>query len=97
MVTESGSPAAAPEVANVVHFSDFAFDFPTTIEAGASGPPPFASDVVIDVEALSPGQTVYLPLAFDVGNWVAVCFVQDLDDPAVTHLMEGMIQEFSVT
>lgn len=134
-VTESGDPAAAPEVANVVHFSDFAFDFPTTVDAGtnlweisnngaqphiavffklssgksmadletflndegsASGPPPFDTDVMIDVEALSPGQTVYLPLKFDAGDWVAVCFVQDLDNPQLTHFMEGMIQEFSV-
>lgn len=135
MVTESGSPAAAPETPYVVHFSDFAYDFPATIEAGTnlwqisntgeqphiavffkllpgktqsdlvaglsdetgeSGPPPFDTDMVFELEALSAGQTVYLPLDFAPGNWVAVCFVQDLDDPEVMHAMEGMIQEFAV-
>ncbi len=135
MVTASGTEAAAPEASYVVHFSDFAFDFPATVDAGSNlweisntgeqphiavffkllpdktmaeletflndetgqaGPPPFDTDVMLDLEALSPGQTVYMPLDMAAGEWVAVCFVQDLENPELSHAMEGMIQEFAV-
>ncbi|HET9027485.1 MAG TPA: hypothetical protein VFN07_08185 [Trueperaceae bacterium] len=58
--------------------------------------PPFDTTTTVDIEALSPGQTVYMPLDLTAGNWVAVCFVQDLNNPAMAHYMEGMIEEFTV-
>lgn len=62
-----------------------------------SGPPPFDPTTEIDIEAVTPGQTVYLPLDFTSGDWVAVCFVTDLDHPDMTHFMEGMIEAFTVS
>lgn len=135
MVTEGGDQGTAPEVANVVHFSDFAFDFPAIVAAGkdlwevtntgdqphiaaffklqpgkttadleaflggAAGeetPPPFDTSVDVNVEALTPGVAVYLPLDFTSGDWVAVCFVPDLNNPTMAHYMEGMVEEFVV-
>ncbi|MBX3139212.1 MAG: hypothetical protein KF875_00495 [Trueperaceae bacterium] len=135
MVTEGGDQGTAPEVANVVHLSDFAFDFPATIAAGEnlwevsntgaqphiaaffkllpgkttadleaflngatdeSTPPPFDTGTDLSIEALTPGATVYLPLDFSAGTWVAVCFVPDMHDPSTAHYMEGMIEEFVV-
>lgn len=61
-----------------------------------AGEPPFDTTTTVDIEALSPGQTVYMPLDLTAGNWVAVCFVQDLNNPTMAHFMEGMIQEFTV-
>ncbi len=58
--------------------------------------PPFDTTTTVDIEALSPGQTVYMPLDLTAGNWVAVCFVQDLNNPTMSHYMEGMIEEFTV-
>ena len=58
--------------------------------------PPFDTTTTVDIEALSPGQTVYMPLDLTAGNWVAVCFVQDLNNPTMAHYMEGMIEEFTV-
>jgi len=63
----------------------------------AGGPPPFDPSDVVDVEAVSPGQTVYIPLDLSKGDWVAVCFVQDLTPPHLPHFMEGMIEEFAVS
>lgn len=136
LVTESGARTDAPSAAKTVHLSDFAFDFPATLdsgsnlwkvintgeqphiaaffklnpgktvadleaflndETGASGPPPFDTNVTVDIEPLSPGETVYLPLDFDAGDWVAVCFIEDLDNSEISHFMEGMIQEFKVS
>lgn len=135
MVTEGGDQGAAPEVANAVHLSDFAFDFPATVAAGEnlwevsntgeqphiaaffkllpgkttadleaflngatdeSTPPPFDTSTDVSIEALTPGATVYLPLDFSAGTWVAVCFVPDMNNPSTAHYMEGMLEEFVV-
>lgn len=61
-----------------------------------TGQPPFDPNAMVDVEVLTPGAEVYLPLDFSSGNWVAVCFVQDLKNPQVRHFMEGMIDAFTV-
>ncbi len=59
-------------------------------------PPPFDTSTDVSVEALTPGATVYLPLDFSAGTWVAVCFVPDMNNPATAHYMEGMLEEFVV-
>lgn len=66
-------------------------------EDGAGGPPPFDPTETVEVGALTPGATVYMPLDFSSGQWVAVCFVQDLHDAHVMHFMEGMIEQFTVS
>jgi len=66
-------------------------------QTGKAGAPPFDVNDTAEAEVLTPGRTVYLPLDFSQGDWVAVCFVQDIDNPAVAHFMEGMIEEFTVS
>jgi len=66
-------------------------------QTGEAGAPPFDDSDMADAEVLTPGQTVYVPLDFSQGDWVAVCFVQDINNPDVVHFMEGMIEEFTVS
>ena len=66
-------------------------------QTGKAGAPPFDVNDTPEAEVLTPGRTAYLPLDFSQGDWVAVCFVQDIDNPAVAHFMEGMIEEFTVS
>lgn len=53
-------------------------------------------DETANIAMVAAGQTVYVPVDLKAGNWVAVCFVPDMDDPRLTHVMEGMVSEFRV-
>lgn len=53
-------------------------------------------DSTANIGMVAQGETVYVPVDFKDGDWVAICFVSDQDDPALTHVMNGMISEFQV-
>lgn len=130
-VVGGGESAAGPQVPNEVDFSDFAFDFPTEVDAGVNlwkvsntGTQPHVADfyrllpgrTVDDLIAyldgdggarapydetatiamVGAGETVYVPVDLKAGDWVALCFVPDMDNPELTHVMEGMVSEFRV-
>lgn len=58
------------------------------------GPPPFA--IVAGVAPMSPGgYTNYLELDVESGNYIAICFVPDMDT-GMPHYMMGMIAGFTV-
>jgi len=58
------------------------------------GPPPFA--IVAGVAPMSPGgYTNYLELDLQAGNYIAICFVPDMES-GMPHYMMGMIAGFTV-
>lgn len=61
---------------------------------GNGGRAPY--DKTANIAMVAEGETVYVPVSMSAGNWVAVCFVPDMDDASLTHVMEGMISEFQV-
>ena len=120
-----------PQVANVVNFSDFAFEFPKKVTAGVNlwrvnnvGTQPHVADFyrlrpghtvddllaylggetsgrapydkTASIEMVAEGETVYVPVDLEAGNWVALCLVPDMDHPELTHVMEGMVANFRV-
>ena len=129
-VIGGGETAAGPQVPNEVDFSDFAFDFPTEVDAGVNlwkvsntGTQPHVADFyrllpgrtvddliaylggdgarapydeTASIAMVAAGETVYVPVDLKAGNWVALCFVPDMDNPELTHVMEGMVSEFRV-
>lgn len=62
--------------------------------SGEGGQQPY--DKTESISMVSAGETVYLPVNFESGNWVALCFVPDMDNPDLSHVMEGMVAEFRV-
>jgi hypothetical protein len=56
-------------------------------------PPPFEPGG--SLEALTAGQSYYLPVDLAPGNYVAMCFMPDLAT-GVPHAMEGMVDSFTV-
>jgi len=131
VVGSAGDAAGAPQVPNVLNFSDTSFDFPSHVSTGTTlwkvtnaGSQPHVAelyrllpgrtaqdllaylrgegsvrkpfDSTANIAMVAEGETVYVPVALTDGNWVAICFVSDLNDPGLTHVMNGMISEFQV-
>jgi hypothetical protein len=57
------------------------------------GPPPFA--MIAGVAPMSPGNTNYLMLDLQAGNYITLCFVPDMAT-GMPHFMMGMIAGFTV-
>lgn len=130
-VLGSGESASGPQVPNEVDFSDFAYNFPTEVDAGVTlwkvsntGTQPHVADFyrllpgrtvqdliayisgdggtrapydkTANIAMVAAGETVYVPVDLKAGTWVALCFVPDMDNPELTHVMEGMVAEFRV-
>jgi hypothetical protein len=57
------------------------------------GPPPFS--MVAGVAPMSPGNTNYLLADLPAGNYIAICFIPDMES-GMPHFMMGMIAGFTV-
>lgn len=64
------------------------------IEGGSSGRAPY--DKTASIAMVAEGETVFVPVDLAAGEWVALCFAPDTNQPHLTHVMEGMIAEFRV-
>ncbi len=62
--------------------------------SGEGGRQPY--DKTESITMVAAGETVYVPVDFESGNWVALCFVPDMENPELSHVMEGMVAEFRV-
>ncbi len=64
------------------------------LEGGSNGRAPY--DKTASIAMVAEGETVFVPVDLAAGEWVALCFVPNTDQPNLTHVMEGMIAEFRV-
>ena len=60
-----------------------------------AGPPPFTE--VGGTVGLSHGQTAWLDLKLDPGDYAMFCFFPDPNKDDMPHALEGMIKAFTVT
>lgn len=60
-----------------------------------SGPPPFVESAG-GVGALAPGGTSWVRMNLSPGDYIAVCFVPDDEEPHLPHAALGMVQGFHV-
>ncbi len=64
---------------------------------GPAGPPPFDMEASYtgNIQAISPGQDYYVDVNLPAGNYVALCFLPDMESEK-SHVELGMMSSFSV-
>lgn len=103
-VWEISNPSPVPHHI-VILKADQAYSFEEVMaafEASESGTPIAggpSEDTITDfayVNLLSPGQTMWVSLDFEPGEYIAMCFMSDSIDVAEFHAMQGMFDNFTV-
>jgi hypothetical protein len=87
-------PDATPETGDEAAPAGGLASPPAADASPPAGGPPFTS--VTGVPPISPGQTNYAWFDLPAGDYVAICFVPDVESGA-PHFALGMIQPFSIT